>query len=87
MSHVVLGGVPNHGVWNDPAVLPGNEFNGAGPVLTRLNTPQGAGGLEVAPGIRWLTIRSDNNDKFAQPDGVWLGRRGSRPTSATTGRR
>jgi triacylglycerol lipase len=76
VSHVVLGGVPNHGVWNDPAVLPGNEFNGAGPVLTRLNTLQGAEGLEVAPGIRWLTIRSDTNDKFAQPDAVWVGRRG-----------
>jgi len=76
VSHVVLGGVPNHGVWNDPGVLPGNEFNGAGPVLTRLNAPQGPEGLEVAPGIRWMTIRSDNNDKYAQPDGVWIGRRG-----------
>jgi pimeloyl-ACP methyl ester carboxylesterase len=76
VSHVVLGGVPNHGVWNDPAVLPNNEFNGAGPLLKRLNAPQGTEGLEVAPGIRWLTIRSDNNDKFAQPDGVWVGRRG-----------
>ena len=76
VSHAILGGVPNHGVWNDPAFLPGNEFNGAGPALTRLNTPQGPDGLEVAPGIRWMTIRSDNNDKFAQPDGVWVGRRG-----------
>ena len=80
VSHVVLGGVPNHGVWNDPAVLPNNEFNGAGPLLKRLNAPQGPDGLEVAPGIRWLTIRSDNNDKFAQPDAVWVGRRGQ-PTN------
>ncbi len=41
VSHVVLGGVPNHGVWANPGVHPGSEFNGAGPFLTRLNTPQG----------------------------------------------
>jgi pimeloyl-ACP methyl ester carboxylesterase len=82
VSHVVLGGVPNHGVWADPAYLPGNEFNGAGPMLTRLNTPQGPEGLEVTPGPRWMTIRSDRNDKFAQPDGVWIGRPGL-PTHVT----
>ena len=42
VSHAVLGGVPNHGVWANPGFLPGNEFNGAGPFLTRLNAPQGA---------------------------------------------
>jgi hypothetical protein len=26
--------------------------------------------------VKWLTIRSDNNDKFAQPDGLWVGKRG-----------
>ena len=82
VSHVVLGGVPNHGVWADPAYLPGNEFNGAGPMLTRLNKPQGPDGLEVTPGPRWMTIRSDGNDKFAQPDGVWIGRPGL-PTNVT----
>jgi hypothetical protein len=25
------------------------------------------------PGPKWLTVRSDNNDKFAQPDGSWIG--------------
>jgi triacylglycerol lipase len=29
-----------------------------------------------------LTIRSDNNDKFAQPDGVWIGSKGT-PTNVT----
>jgi hypothetical protein len=29
-----------------------------------------------------MTIRSDNNDKYAQPDGVWLGARGT-PTGVT----
>jgi len=82
VSHVVLGGAPNHGVWADPAYLPGNEFNCAGPMLTRLNKPQGPDGLEVTPGPRWMTIRSDCNDKFAQPDGVWIGRPGL-PTNVT----
>jgi triacylglycerol lipase len=31
VSHAVLGGTPNHGVWADPASGPRNEFNGAGP--------------------------------------------------------
>jgi hypothetical protein len=51
-------------------------------VLTRLNAPQGPEGNEVTPGVRWLTIRSDNNDKYAQPDGVWIGQRGT-PTGVT----
>jgi triacylglycerol lipase len=80
VSHAILGGTPNHGVWADTKRLPGNEFNGAGPVLTALNAPKGAEGLEVTPGVRWMTIRSDNNDKFAQPDGVWIGARGT-PTN------
>jgi len=80
VSHVVLGGVPNHGVWADPGFRPGNEFNGAGALLTALNAPKGASGDEVTPGPRWLTLRSDHNDKYAQPDGVWIGRRGT-PTN------
>jgi triacylglycerol lipase len=77
VSHAVLGGVPNHGVWAHNGFLPGSEFNGIGPFLTRLNAPQGAEGNEVAPGVRWLTIRSDSNDKYAQSDGVWIGQRGT----------
>ena len=77
VSHVVLGGVPNHGVYVDKAARAGSEFNGAGAFLTKLNAPQGAAGDEVTPGIRWMTIRSDDNDKFAQPDGAWIGARGT----------
>ncbi len=80
VSRVVLGGVPNHGVWSSRAFFPGSEFNATGPFLIRLNAPQGAGGDEVTPGIAWLTLRSDNNDKYAQPDGVWIGARGT-PTN------
>jgi len=80
VSMVVLGGVPNHGVWDLPAFRPNNEFNGAGPFLKALNAPQAADGSEVTAGIRWLTIRSDNNDKYAQPDGAWIGAKG-KPTN------
>jgi pimeloyl-ACP methyl ester carboxylesterase len=72
VSHAILGGTPNHGVYADPARAPGLEFNGAGPFLTALNRP-GADGNEVTPGVAWLTIRSDRNDKYAQPDGALLG--------------
>jgi len=72
VSHVVLGGVPNHGIYADATRRPGNEFNGAGPFLVRLNAPQADGG-EVTPGVAWMTIRSDGNDKYAQPDGAQLG--------------
>ncbi len=72
VSHAVLGGTPNHGVWAGD-FAPGSEFNGKGPFLTALNSPQGPGGLEVTPGVAFLTLRSDGNDKFAQPDGRWIG--------------
>jgi triacylglycerol lipase len=82
VSHAILGGAPNHGVQINPDSNPGNEFNGAGPFLTSLNAPKGANGDEVTPGVKWMTIRSDNNDKYAQPDGAWLGARG-KPTNVT----
>ena len=82
VSHAILGGTPNHGVWADPAYLPGSEFNGAGPFLTALNAPKDAAGDEVTGPVKWLTIRSDGNDKYAQPDGQWIGRRGQ-PTHVT----
>jgi hypothetical protein len=38
-----------------------------------LNLPQGADAVEVTPGVAFLTLRSDNYDKYAQPDGRWIG--------------
>ena len=76
VSHVVLGGVPNQGVWASPTNL-NNEFNGLGPFLQGLNA-----GDQVHPAVRFLTIRSDANDKYAQPDGRFLGRPGE-PTNVT----
>ncbi|MBS0446089.1 MAG: twin-arginine translocation pathway signal [Proteobacteria bacterium] len=82
VSRAILCGTPNHGVWADPGRAPGNEFNGAGAFLTALNMPQDAAGNEVTPGVQWMTIRSDGYDKYAQPDGVWIGAKGT-PTHVT----
>lgn len=70
VSHAVLCGTPNHGVYADPNRSPNAEFNGAGVFLSGLNAPKGPNGDEVTPGPKWLTIRSDRNDKFAQPEGA-----------------
>lgn len=75
VSHVILAATPNHGVWAGD-FLPGSEFNGAGPFLASLNAPRGSRELEVTAGPKWMTLRSDGNDKYAQPDGRWIGRPG-----------
>jgi triacylglycerol lipase len=80
VSHAILGGTPNHGVWADIKRAPGSEFNGAGAFLSGLNNVASMNGPEVTPGPKWMTIRSDNNDKYAQPDGVWIGAKGT-PTN------
>ena len=82
VSHAILGGTPNHGVRADPAGNPNNEFHGAGPFLSGLNAAKGPNGDEVTPGVRWMTLRSDNNDKFAQPEGRWIGAPG-KPTNVS----
>jgi pimeloyl-ACP methyl ester carboxylesterase len=77
VSHAVLCGVPNHGVYDGDQGL-GNEFNGRGPFLRGLNE----GDSEVTPDVAFLTLRSDGLDKFAQPDGRFIGRPGT-PTGIT----
>lgn len=77
VSHAVLTGTPNRGVFAWEA-SPGSEFNGRGPFLQKLN----AGETDVVPGTAFLTLRSDGNDKFAQTDGRLLGRPGV-PTGVT----
>ena len=72
-SHVALGvtcGAVNHGVIVSDKVMLGSEFNGASAFMRDLNAQ------EVLPGIRTVTIRSDSNDKYAQPDGASLGMKG-----------
>jgi triacylglycerol lipase len=78
----VLGGTPNHGVWRSTSFNPQSEFNGLSKFLTALNAPQTPDGSEVTPGVFFATIASDNNDKFAQPDGRWIGKVGM-PTGVT----
>ena len=77
VSHAVLCGVPNHGVFDWDAGL-GNEFNGRGPFLRGLNE----GESEVTPGTAFLTLRSDGMDKYAQADGRFVGKPGT-PTGVT----
>jgi triacylglycerol lipase len=81
VSHAILGGTPNHGVWSNDTRL-GSEFNGKSRFLTVLNAAKNANGDEVQGPVKWLTLRSDNNDKFAQPDGVWINQRGT-PTGVS----
>src|SRR3954466_9947943 len=78
ISHAVLCGVPNHGVYDWDDGLNG-EFNGRGPFLRSLNE----GESEVTPGTAFLTLRSDGNDKFAQVDGRFAGKPGT-PTGVTS---
>ena len=77
VSHAVLCGVPNKGAFNWEA-NPGSEFNGRGPFLQRLNN----GDSDVVAGTAFLTLRSDGNDKYAQPDGRFVGKPGV-PTGIT----
>jgi hypothetical protein len=77
VSHAVLCGVPNHGVY-DWADNPGSEYNGRGAFLRGLNE----GESEVTAGTSFLTLRSDNMDKYAQPDGRILGQPGT-PTGVS----
>ncbi|MGY8678972.1 hydrolase [Bradyrhizobium sp. UFLA05-153] len=77
VSHAVLCGTPNHGVWASDDVL-GSEFNGRGAFLRGLNE----GESEVTPGPAFLTLRSDGMDKYAQADGRFIGKPGV-PTNVT----
>jgi pimeloyl-ACP methyl ester carboxylesterase len=74
VSHAILCGGTNHGVF-DWEETRGSEFNAKGAFLTQLND----GPDEVVVGVRFMTLRSDNNDKYAQPDGRFLGKPG-KPT-------
>ncbi len=77
VSHAVLCGVPDHGVYDWDEGL-GGEFNGRGPFLRGLNE----GESEVTPGTAFLTLRSDGIDKYAQADGRFVGKPGT-PTGVT----
>jgi pimeloyl-ACP methyl ester carboxylesterase len=75
VSHVVLGGGTNHGVRVSETEAVGSEFNGAGDFMKQLN----GGPDEVMAGVKFMTIRSDRHDKYAQPEGRFIGSPG-KPT-------
>lgn len=75
VSHAVLCGTPNKGIVISDTLLAGSEFNGAFPFLKGLN----AGSDDLVPGVEMMAIRSDKNDKYAQPDGRFIGAPG-KPT-------
>ncbi|MGY4328534.1 pimeloyl-ACP methyl ester carboxylesterase [Bradyrhizobium sp. LB7.2] len=77
VSHAVLCGAPNHGVFATDDQL-NSEFNGRGTFLRGLND----GESEVTPGVAFLTLRSDGMDKYAQADGRFIGKPGT-PTGVT----
>jgi hypothetical protein len=63
---VLCGGV-NHGVISLP-FMTGSEYNGWGALLKDLNS-----GDETTPGVRFLTLRSDGYDLYAQSWGAAIG--------------
>jgi pimeloyl-ACP methyl ester carboxylesterase len=67
VSLAILCGTPNHGAYALPLFLD-NEFNGQGRFLRSLND-----GTEVPPGVRFVTLRSDRRDRYAQPASELLG--------------
>lgn len=69
VSLAVLCGATNHGVIVSNDHLIGSEFNGASVFMRDLNAAPG----EIVAGVRFVTIRSDSNDKYAQPDAKYLG--------------
>jgi lipase/lipase (class 2) len=75
VSHAVLCGTPNRGVFDWPERR-GSEFNAGGELLRRLN----GGEADVAPGTAFLTLRSDAGDLYAQPRAVWNAAAPDRPT-------
>jgi triacylglycerol lipase len=68
-SLAILCGAVNHGVIVSDRYLVGSEFNGASAFMRDLNASPG----EVVADVRFVTIRSDSQDKYAQPDGRHIG--------------
>ncbi|MBD0275854.1 MAG: hydrolase, partial [Acetobacteraceae bacterium] len=75
VSHAVLCGTPNRGVYDWPESR-NSEFNANSGLLRRLN----GGETDVVPETAFLTLRSDNNDLYAQPCAVWSPATPDRPT-------
>jgi hypothetical protein len=69
VSHAILGGTPNKGIVISDTMLIGSEFNGAMPFLKGLNS----GADDLIAGVQMMTVCSDKNDKYSQPDARFVG--------------
>ena len=78
VSHAILCGTPNKGIVAVESILPGSEFNATAPFLKQLNS----GPDDLIAGVELMTIRSDKADKYAQPDGRFIGAAG-KPTGVS----
>jgi triacylglycerol lipase len=78
VSHAILCASPNRGYIISDKEMVGSEFNGASPFLRQLNE----GDSDVIPGVSMMALRSDKLDKYAQPDGQFIGLAG-KPTGIT----
>ncbi len=65
----ILCAAPSHGMIVSDTHMVGSEYNGASAFLRQLNAMPG----EVSPGVPVTTLASDRMDKWAQPDGRFLG--------------
>jgi len=65
----ILCGAPSHGLIVSKEHMVGSELNGASAFLRALNAMPG----EVPAGVPTFTLSSDSQDKWAQPDGRFLG--------------
>lgn len=62
VSLAILCGATSHGVFQSERMTD-SEWNGRGRFVSALNA-----GTEVHPGVRFVTLRSDRLDKYAQPE-------------------
>jgi len=69
LKAAILCAPPSHGVIVSDRHMVGSELNGASPFLRQLNALPGA----VPPDVPTFTLASDRMDKWAQPDGRFLG--------------
>jgi len=76
VSHAVLCGTPNHGVFDsDESLATSSTAAGRSCAFNE-------GESEVTPGVSFLALRSDGLDKYAQADGRFIGKPGT-PTGIT----
>ncbi|HYC65616.1 MAG TPA: hydrolase [Reyranellaceae bacterium] len=75
VSHAILCGTPIKGIVAVDNLMVGSEFNGTAPFLRQLNS----GTDDLIAGVELMAIRSDKADKYAQPDGRFIGAAG-KPT-------